>query len=147
MINVNFLGVFNCYTHTAPPDDCLGASSRWKARLPHHSGQFNRCAQAFPVAVALLREQRCREDVYAKPLQLRWGGHKINVNCFAPGILGTAMWELIDEKLGEIEGRQKGDSLEKYSTDMTDMGRVSVLEDVAKVVRGFLCKLVAIAIL
>ena len=45
------------------------------------------------------------------------------------------MWELIDEKLGEIEGRQKGDSL---STDMTAMGRVSVLEDVAKVVRGFL---------
>ena len=67
------------------------------------------------------------------------GRHKINIDCYAPGIVGTAMWELIDEKLGEIEGRQKGNSLKKYSTDMTDMGRVSVLEDVAKVVRGFLC--------
>ena len=53
--------------------------------------------------------------------------------------MGTAIWELVDEKLGEIEGRPKGESLKKYSTDLTAMGRVSVPDDVAKVVGGFLC--------
>jgi NAD(P)-dependent dehydrogenase (short-subunit alcohol dehydrogenase family) len=65
--------------------------------------------------------------------------HSINVNCCAPGIVGTAMWDLVDEKLGEIEGRPKGESLKKYSTELTAMGRVSVPEDVSKVVGGFLC--------
>lgn len=65
--------------------------------------------------------------------------HKIAVNAYAPGIVGTAMWDLIDEKLGEQEGRGKGDSLKKYSSELTAMGRVSVPDDVAKVVGGFLC--------
>jgi len=48
------------------------------------------------------------------------------------------MWELIDEKLGEAEGRPKGESVKKYSQDLTAMGRVSVPDDVGKVVGGFL---------
>jgi NAD(P)-dependent dehydrogenase (short-subunit alcohol dehydrogenase family) len=65
--------------------------------------------------------------------------HKIAVNCYAPGIVGTAMWEEVDEKLGAIEGRPKGRTIEKYSSELTAMGRISVPEDVAKVVGGFLC--------
>ena len=65
--------------------------------------------------------------------------HKINVNAYAPGIVGTAMWDLIDEKLGEIEGRPRGETIKKYSTEMTAMGRVSTPEDVGKVVGGFMC--------
>lgn len=49
------------------------------------------------------------------------------------------MWDVIDEKLGEIEGRPKGESIKKYSTDLTAQGRVSTTEDVGKVVGGFLC--------
>lgn len=65
--------------------------------------------------------------------------HKIQVNAYAPGIVGTSMWDLIDEKLGELEGRGPGESIKKYSTDLTAMGRVSVPDDVANVVGGFLC--------
>jgi NAD(P)-dependent dehydrogenase (short-subunit alcohol dehydrogenase family) len=64
--------------------------------------------------------------------------HKINVNAYAPGIVGTAMWDLIDEKLGAIEGRGKGESVKKYSSDLTALGRVSVPEDVGDVVGGFM---------
>ena len=49
------------------------------------------------------------------------------------------MWDLIDEKLGEIEGRPRGETVKKYSTELTAMGRVSVPEDVGKAVGGFLC--------
>ena len=48
------------------------------------------------------------------------------------------MWDQIDEKLGEIEGRAKGESVKKYSSDLTALGRVSVPDDVGKVVGGFL---------
>ena len=29
--------------------------------------------------------------------------HKITVNAYAPGIVGTAMWDLIDEELSQLE--------------------------------------------
>lgn len=48
------------------------------------------------------------------------------------------MWEQIDETLGELQGRPKDESFKKYSTDLTAMGRISVPDDVGKVVGGFL---------
>lgn len=59
--------------------------------------------------------------------------HPITVNGYAPGIVGTAMWDEIDEKMGDITGAAKGDTLKKYSGGIL-MGRVSVPEDVAKTV-------------
>jgi NAD(P)-dependent dehydrogenase (short-subunit alcohol dehydrogenase family) len=60
--------------------------------------------------------------------------HQITVNAYAPGIVGTAMWELIDEKLGEKSGRPKGETIKKYTEDLIALGRTSVPEDVSKVV-------------
>ena len=48
------------------------------------------------------------------------------------------MWDLIDEKLGEIEGRPKGESVKKYSADLTALGRTSVPDDVGNVVGGWM---------
>ena len=59
--------------------------------------------------------------------------HQITVNAYAPGIVGTAMWDLIDEKLGEKEGRPKGETIKKYTEDLIALGRTSVPEDVSKV--------------
>lgn len=33
--------------------------------------------------------------------------HNITVNAYAPGIVGTAMWDLIDEELGKKKGVKK----------------------------------------
>lgn len=60
--------------------------------------------------------------------------HKITVNAYAPGIVGTAMWDLIDEKLGEKTGMKKGDTMKKYVTELTALGRTSVPEDVSNTV-------------
>ncbi|KAK3640598.1 hypothetical protein LTR56_003661 [Elasticomyces elasticus] len=63
--------------------------------------------------------------------------HNITVNAYAPGIVGTAMWDLIDEELGKKKGAKKGDTIAKYTDELIALGRVSVPEDVAKLV-GFL---------
>ncbi|KAE9984948.1 hypothetical protein BLS_000527 [Venturia inaequalis] len=60
--------------------------------------------------------------------------HKITVNAYAPGIVGTAMWDLIDEELAKKSGAKKGEMIKKYVTELTAMGRTSVPEDVSKVV-------------
>ncbi|KAK4544514.1 hypothetical protein LTR36_004086 [Oleoguttula mirabilis] len=60
--------------------------------------------------------------------------HHITVNAYAPGIVGTAMWELIDEELGKKMGAEKGETIAKYTKELIALGRVSVPEDVAKLV-------------
>lgn len=60
--------------------------------------------------------------------------HKITVNGYAPGIVGTAMWDLIDEQLGAMHGVAKGESIKKVSSETIPLGRVSVPEDVSKTV-------------
>ncbi|WCE05307.1 acetoin reductase [Pseudoxanthomonas sp. JBR18] len=64
---------------------------------------------------------------------MEWAKHKITVNAYCPGIVGTDMWELIDEKLASEEGMQKGEALKKYSEAIA-LGRVSVPQDVAQFV-------------
>jgi meso-butanediol dehydrogenase / (S,S)-butanediol dehydrogenase / diacetyl reductase len=64
---------------------------------------------------------------------MEWAKHGITVNAYCPGIVGTAMWDLIDEKLAREEGLQRGQALKKYSESI-HLGRVSVPEDVAKFV-------------
>ena len=60
--------------------------------------------------------------------------HKITVNAYAPGIVGTAMWDTIDEELGKLKGVAKGETIKKYSGELIALGRTSVPEDVAKTV-------------
>ncbi|KUI68866.1 L-2,3-butanediol dehydrogenase [Cytospora mali] len=67
--------------------------------------------------------------------------HNITVNAFAPGIVGTAIWDLIDEGLAKKSGRKdvrKGDIMREYVQDRTALGRIGLPEDVAKLV-SFLC--------
>ena len=59
--------------------------------------------------------------------------YKITANAYAPGIVGTPMWDEIDERMGEITGARKGESFKKQS-DAILLGRSSVPEDVAKTV-------------
>ncbi|MGT2930670.1 acetoin reductase [Streptococcus dentasini] len=61
------------------------------------------------------------------------GSEHITVNAYCPGIVGTDMWELIDEKMVDIKGGQKGQYLEQYSQLIT-LGRVQTPADVANYV-------------
>ena len=57
-------------------------------------------------------------------------GKGITVNAYCPGIVGTDMWDLIDEKLGPYLGTGKGEALEKYASTIP-LGRVQTPDDVA----------------
>jgi meso-butanediol dehydrogenase/(S,S)-butanediol dehydrogenase/diacetyl reductase len=54
----------------------------------------------------------------------------ITVNAYCPGIVGTDMWDLIDEKLGAYLGTGKGEALERYASTIP-LGRVQTPDDVA----------------
>jgi len=60
--------------------------------------------------------------------------HNITVNAYAPGIVGTAMWDLLDKDLGKLSGRAQGETIKKYTDEYIALGRTSVPEDVAKCV-------------
>ncbi|UJR20498.1 hypothetical protein I4U23_023626 [Adineta vaga] len=60
--------------------------------------------------------------------------YKITVNAYCPGIVGTAMWDLIDEKLAKYENKEKGKVIEEYTNKLIALGRTSVPEDVANFV-------------
>ena len=137
MFNVNFMGVWNCYTAAARQMISQGP-------VPEGSTGYHiiGCAsivafKPFPLLSHYSASKwavRGLTQVFAMELSK----HKIRVNAYAPGIVGTAMWDLIDEKLGEIEGRPRGETVKHYSSSLTALGRVSVPDDVGKVVGGYL---------
>lgn len=59
--------------------------------------------------------------------------HQITVNAYCPGIVGTPMWDQIDEALGAYLGKAKGETLAEYSMRAV-LGRVQTPEDVASFV-------------
>jgi meso-butanediol dehydrogenase/(S,S)-butanediol dehydrogenase/diacetyl reductase len=60
----------------------------------------------------------------------------ITVNAYAPGIVGTGMWELIDTELSKINGKPLGQNL-KENVEGIALGRIETPEDVAKIVSFF----------
>jgi meso-butanediol dehydrogenase / (S,S)-butanediol dehydrogenase / diacetyl reductase len=58
---------------------------------------------------------------------------KITVNSYCPGVVGTSMWERIDDKMVDYMGLEKGQAFEKFTGDIA-LGRSEEPEDVAKFV-------------
>jgi len=127
IFDVNVFGIFNCYQAAAKQmvaqgtgGKILGAASIVSFKpfpmLSHYSAS-KFAVRGFTQAFAMELAQ-----------------YKITVNAYAPGIVGTAMWDLIDEELGKSKGVQKGDTLKTYSQDLIALGRTSEPEDVAKCV-------------
>lgn len=138
IFSVNVYGVHNCYKAAAKqiiaqgtatkesPAKILGAASiagyKSMPLISHYS--------ATKWAVRGLTQ------AYA----MEMAEHNITVNCYCPGIVGTAMWDLIDEHIGKQRGEKlgtlvaKGETIKKYADELIALGRVSVPEDVAKLV-------------
>ncbi|KAK5112216.1 hypothetical protein LTR62_004377 [Meristemomyces frigidus] len=132
MFRINVFGVNNCYQAAAKqiisqgnasqnkPAKIIGAASivafKPFALLSHYS------ASKWAV--------RGLTQAYA----MEMAEHGITVNAYAPGIVGTSMWELIDSELGNKSGAAVGETIAKYTKELIALGRVSVPEDVAKLV-------------
>ena len=59
--------------------------------------------------------------------------YNVTCNSVCPGTVDTKMWEYLDEALGALEGRAKGEAL-KHRIGAIPLGRVEQPEDVAGVV-------------
>lgn len=152
MFRVNVFGVQNCYQAAAKQmikqGNCSPSSpGRSPITLPHTSG-----TNQPPLLLGKLIG--CSSIVGFKPFALlshysasKWAvrgltqayamemaEYNITVNAYAPGIVGTQMWDLIDEKLGEKTGAKKGDTIKKYLGELIALKRTSTPEDVAKLV-------------
>lgn len=57
----------------------------------------------------------------------------ITVNAYCPGIVGTGMWDQIDELLSKYNGAPRGENFKKYAEGIA-LGRPSTPEDVASFV-------------
>lgn len=123
LMAVNLRGLFLCYQAAARQmirqgtgGKIIGAASiaghKGFALLGHYS--------ASKFAVRGLTQAAAQE----------WAEHGITVNAYCPGIVGTAMWDLIDEQLGGYLGLEKGEALKQYS-ELITLGRVEEPEDVA----------------
>ena len=138
MLNVNFMGVFNCYTSAARK--MISQGPRTTGQLDYRILGASSIAafKPFPM-LSHYCATKAAVRVFTQTFAVEMARHGIRVNCYAPGIVGTKMWDEVDEKLGAIEGRAKGDTIKHYSSSLTALGRVSEPEDVSKVVGGFLC--------
>ncbi|EHL02379.1 putative Diacetyl reductase [Glarea lozoyensis 74030] len=125
IFEVNVFGVFNCYT--------AGAKQMIKQGS---GGKLLGCASivAFKPFALLSHYSASKWAVrgFTQAFAMEMAEHKITVNGYAPGIVGTAMWDLIDEELGKKQDRKKGDTIKKYTEDLIALKRTSVPEDVAK---------------
>lgn len=132
MFEVNVYGVHNCYQAAAKQLIKQGNCT------PSNMGKLIGCASivAFKPFVLLSHYSASKWAVrgLSQAYAMEMAEYNITVNAYAPGIVGTAMWDLIDEKLGEKDGRKKGDTIKKYTEELIAQKRTSVPEDVAKLV-------------
>ncbi|KAL3480792.1 hypothetical protein BJX99DRAFT_254125 [Aspergillus californicus] len=138
VMSVNFKGLFNCYGHAArqmisqgSPQEAAGVGVYkilGAASIVAH--------KPFPT-LGIYSASKWAVRGLTQAMAMEMAAHKITVNAYAPGIVGTAMWEQIDGGLGALEGREKGESMRLYSDRFISLGRTSTPEDVAGLV-GFL---------
>ncbi|KAI1272087.1 hypothetical protein F5Y07DRAFT_313472 [Xylaria sp. FL0933] len=132
MFDVNVFGLQNCLSEAAKqlisqgncepdrPGKLLAAASIVAFKsfplLPHYSAS----------------KWAVRGLVQAYAMEL--AKNNITVNAYAPGIVETAMWDKIDAAIEERTGLDKSGVTEKFAGEMSALVRVSVPEDVAKLV-------------
>ncbi|MDA8216325.1 MAG: glucose 1-dehydrogenase [Dehalococcoidales bacterium] len=68
-----------------------------------------------------------------RALAMYFAPYGITCNSVCPGFVDTKMWEYLDEELGRIEGRPKGETF-KQRVSTIPLGRAEVPDDVASVV-------------
>jgi meso-butanediol dehydrogenase/(S,S)-butanediol dehydrogenase/diacetyl reductase len=126
MFEVNVFGVVWCLQAAAEQMIAQGTGGKIisAASIAGHSG-FDRLGHYSATKFGV----RALTQAAAKEL----APHGITVNAYCPGIVDTAMWELIDDQLGGYLGTAKGEAMKQYSQLIT-LGRVQTPEDVAGLV-------------
>jgi meso-butanediol dehydrogenase / (S,S)-butanediol dehydrogenase / diacetyl reductase len=123
IFEVNVFGVVYCLQAAAERMIAQGTGGKIinAASIAAHSG-FDHLGHYSATKFAV----RALTQAAAKEL----ARHRITVNAYCPGIVGTEMWNQIDEGLGAYLGTGKGEAPAQYSP-LIALGRVQTPEDVA----------------
>jgi meso-butanediol dehydrogenase/(S,S)-butanediol dehydrogenase/diacetyl reductase len=70
---------------------------------------------------------------FTRALAFELSPHKINVNCYCPGVVDTPMWDLIDREVAKRTGVPVGSTKAKAVAEIP-LGRIEQPEDVANLV-------------
>lgn len=126
IIDVNIKGVYYCYQAAARQFIAQGTSGKIIAAASIVA------FRPFPVLASYSATKWAVRGL-TQAAAMEFAKHKITVNAYAPGVVGTAMWDLIDERLTERDNKPRGSAL-KAQVDNILAGRVSEPADVAKLV-------------
>jgi meso-butanediol dehydrogenase/(S,S)-butanediol dehydrogenase/diacetyl reductase len=126
MIDVNLKGVYYCYQAAARQFIAQGTSGKIIAAASIVA------FRPFPVLASYSATKWAVRGL-TQAAAMEFAKYNITVNAYAPGVVGTAMWDLIDERLTERDGKPRGSAL-KAQVDNILAGRVSEPSDVAKLV-------------
>ena len=123
---VNARGVFLCDQAAA------------KQMLKQKRGKIINCASVAGHVGYPLQAHYCATKFavvgFTQALAKELGPYGITVNAYCPGIVGTDMWDLIDEEMGKYLGLPKGETIKKFSESIILGGVVETPEDVAGLV-------------
>jgi meso-butanediol dehydrogenase/(S,S)-butanediol dehydrogenase/diacetyl reductase len=70
---------------------------------------------------------------FTRALAFELAAHKINVNCYCPGVVDTPMWDMIDREVARRTGAPVGSIKARAVADIP-LGRIEQPEDVANLV-------------
>ncbi|MBM4418831.1 MAG: glucose 1-dehydrogenase [Chloroflexi bacterium] len=70
---------------------------------------------------------------FTRALAFELAPHKINVNCYCPGVVDTAMWDLIDREMAQRNQVDLGATRARAVAEIP-LGRIQTPEDVANLV-------------
>ncbi|KAI1760272.1 hypothetical protein GGR53DRAFT_510550 [Hypoxylon sp. FL1150] len=132
VFNVNVLGVHNCFAEAATQMISQGNCQ------PDQPGKLIAASSLvgfkpfpwLPTYSVSKWAVRALAQLYAMDL----AKHNITVNCYAPGIIGTPMWDKVDAEVGAGEGVAKGVITDKLILEMVASKRHGTPDDVAKLV-------------
>jgi NAD(P)-dependent dehydrogenase (short-subunit alcohol dehydrogenase family) len=138
MMDVNFMGVWNCYT-LAAKQMIQQLSDRQQKIEPGgvNNGKIIGAASlaAFRPFNYLGHYAASKHAVrgFTQSLALEVAKYNITANAYAPGVVDTPMWAESDAEMARLEGKKPRDALEVLRGQIS-LGRLSVGEDVAGVV-------------
>ena len=136
-MDINFMGVFHCYQVATKQMIAQGPRKKSESGYRIIGAASIMAFKAQPLSTHYTASKwavRGMTHVFAMEL----AKHSITVNAYAPGIIGTPMWNSIREGLEERNFMDKKTTLEDYASNINVMGRLGAPEDVANVVGGFL---------
>jgi meso-butanediol dehydrogenase / (S,S)-butanediol dehydrogenase / diacetyl reductase len=124
--DINFKGVFHCYQIAARQMIAQGRGGRLIAACSisgHKGGDWVSAYVASKFAVRGLTQSVALELVQ----------HGITANVYSPGMVDTPMYQEIDKKVTEREGKPPGSQIKKMAATIP-MGRFANPNDIANVV-------------